>query len=172
VSADSVPFSRTASRRPFPKPARCSPTRRRRSNVDVGDDQDFNRSAWSGSRTRTSIPVPRRRHHGPVHARDLDHGSYVRADYDGDGVAELRKVTVAGSSNNLVLDNEEVDDHPFAALTPIPMPHKFFGMSIADQTMDLQLIKSTLFRGMLDSMYLRTRRRWARLRDRSTSTIC
>ncbi len=79
---------------------------------------------------------------------------YIRVDYDGDGVAELRKVTVAGAGAAVILDNDEVDDHPFAALTPIPMPHKFFGMSIADQTIDLQLIKSTLWRGALDSLYL------------------
>jgi hypothetical protein len=83
---------------------------------------------------------------------------YLRVDYDGDGIAELRKVTLAGngagSSAATVLENEEIDDHPFAALTPIPMPHKFFGMSVADQTIDLQLIKSTLWRGALDALYL------------------
>ncbi|MBV9522746.1 MAG: hypothetical protein JO010_08135, partial [Alphaproteobacteria bacterium] len=79
---------------------------------------------------------------------------YIRVDYDGDGIAELRRVTVAGEGAAVILDNAPVDDHPFAALTPIPMPHKFFGMSIADQTMDLQLIKSTLWRGALDALYL------------------
>jgi hypothetical protein len=79
---------------------------------------------------------------------------YIRVDYDGDGIAELRKVTVAGEGAAVVLENEEIDDHPFAALTPIPMPHKFHGMSIAEQTVDLQLIKSTLWRGALDALYL------------------
>jgi hypothetical protein len=79
---------------------------------------------------------------------------YLRVDADGDGIAELRKVTVAGEGSLTILDDEEVDDHPFAALTPIPMPHKFFGLSIADQTADLQLVKSTLWRGALDSLYL------------------
>jgi hypothetical protein len=79
---------------------------------------------------------------------------YIRVDYDGDGIAELRKVTVAGEGAATILDNEAVDDHPFAALTPIPMPHKFHGMSIAEQTLDLQLIKSTLWRGALDALYL------------------
>lgn len=78
---------------------------------------------------------------------------YLKVDFDQDGFAELRKVTVGGDTGYVVLDNEEVDDHPFAALTPIIMPHKFFGMSIADQTLDLQVIKSTLIRGMLDHLY-------------------
>lgn len=77
--------------------------------------------------------------------------AYIRVDYDGDGLAELRKVTMVGKT---ILENEEVDDHPFATLTPIPMPHVFFGRSIADQTMDVQLIKSTLVRQMLDNLYL------------------
>jgi hypothetical protein len=79
---------------------------------------------------------------------------YLRVDYDGDGVAELRKVTVAGDGASVVLENVEADDHPFASVTPIPMPHKFHGMSIADQTVDLQLIKSILWRGALDALYL------------------
>ncbi len=76
---------------------------------------------------------------------------YIRVDYDGDGIAELRKVTLAG---NEVLDNEEVDRIPFEAITPIILTHKFFGLSVADIVMDLQLIKSTLWRQMLDNLYL------------------
>ena len=77
---------------------------------------------------------------------------YIRVDYDGDGRAELRKITVAGSGNDL-LDNEAIDECPIVSLTPIPIPHKFFGLSVADQVMDLQKIKSTIQRQMLDNMY-------------------
>ncbi len=82
--------------------------------------------------------------------------NYLKVDFDGDGVAEWRKVVLGGSDGygGEILENDEIDDHPFASITPIPMPHNFHGMSIADQTMDLQLIKSTLWRGSLDSMYL------------------
>ena len=76
---------------------------------------------------------------------------YLRVDYDGDGVAELRMITMAG---NEILENEPVDDHPFADLTPIPMPHKWAGRSVADLVMDLQLIRSTILRQMLDNLYL------------------
>ena len=34
------------------------------------------------------------------------------------------------------------------------MPHKFFGQSLADRSMDIQLIKSTITRQILDNMYL------------------
>lgn len=77
---------------------------------------------------------------------------YIRTDNDGDGMAELLKVTYAGMSE--ILDKEEVDHIPFASICPIPMPHKFFGQSLADRAMDIQLIKSTITRQILDNLYL------------------
>ena len=76
---------------------------------------------------------------------------YIRTDFDGDGIAELRKVTYAGDQ---IIDNEEADHIPFASICPIPMPHKFFGQSLADRAMDIQLIKSTITRQILDNLYL------------------
>lgn len=77
---------------------------------------------------------------------------YIRTDLDDDGMAELVKVTYAGMT--IILDKEEVDHIPFASLCPIPMPHKFFGQSLADRAMDIQLIKSTITRQILDNLYL------------------
>ena len=76
---------------------------------------------------------------------------YIRCDYDGDGISELRKVTRAG---NQILDNEIVDVAPFVSITPVPMPHKFFGLSVADLALEAQKIKTNILRGMLDNMYL------------------
>jgi hypothetical protein len=76
---------------------------------------------------------------------------YVRCDYDGDGISELRKVVRAG---NQILENEIVDLAPFVAITPVPMPHKFFGLSVADLALEAQKIKTNILRGMLDNMYL------------------
>jgi hypothetical protein len=78
---------------------------------------------------------------------------YLPIDVDGDGIAELRKITVAGDPAVELLDNEEIDSLPFRAWTPIPQPHKFFGLSLADLTMDLQITKSTVTRQILDNMY-------------------
>jgi hypothetical protein len=77
--------------------------------------------------------------------------AYLRTDYDGDGVAELRQIFYAGSD---ILSNEETDYLPFHSLCPIPIPHKFYGESLADRAMDIQLIKSTVVRQMLDNLYL------------------
>lgn len=76
---------------------------------------------------------------------------YIKADYDGDGIAELRRVCY---SNNEILHNEECDYIPFHSICPLPIPHKFFGHSLADRALDLQLIKSTITRQMLDNLYL------------------
>lgn len=76
---------------------------------------------------------------------------YVRVDYDGDGKAELRRILLAGKE---ILENEEADFIPFEAITPIIMPHKHTGLSEADLVMDLQLIKSTLMRQILNNLYL------------------
>ncbi len=80
---------------------------------------------------------------------------YIPVDYDGDGKAELRKVTVAGPGDtSVLLDNEPAEEAPFYFLCPIRTPHKLIGRSLADLVMDIQLIKSTLQRQLLDNMYL------------------
>lgn len=81
---------------------------------------------------------------------------YLKVDFDGDGIAEIRKVVLGGGSQTgkSLLSNEEVDSYPFFVITPNILTHKFFGLSIADAVMDLQLIKSTVLRQMLDNLYL------------------
>ncbi len=83
---------------------------------------------------------------------------YMHIDYDGDGVAELRKITKSGQ---YILDNEEIEMIPFSTICPLPIPHKFYGMSIADTVKDIQLIKSTIMRNLLDNMYLTNNARYA-----------
>jgi len=76
---------------------------------------------------------------------------YIKTDYDDDGIAEMRRVCYSGHE---ILHNEECDYVPFHSICPIPIPHKFYGHSLADRAMDLQLIKSTITRQMLDNLYL------------------
>lgn len=84
---------------------------------------------------------------------------YVRMDYEGKGKSELYRVTTGGANGDVLRINgkddiQPIDVIPFAAMTPIPMPHRFFGRSIADLVMDIQRIKTALMRGMLDNVYL------------------
>jgi hypothetical protein len=76
---------------------------------------------------------------------------FVLVDYDGDGIAELRRVM---RSDKTVLYNEEIEFSLFARLCPVPMPHKVYGQGLADQVMDEQRISTALWRQTLDNLYL------------------
>ena len=88
------------------------------------------------------------------------HESFIRTDWDDDGIAELRKVCSVG---DYVFSNEAIDKVPLVSITPLKIPHKFFGMSIAEVVMDLQLMKSTLMRNLMDNMYNQNFGRYAGL---------
>lgn len=82
---------------------------------------------------------------------------YVRMAYE-DDYACLYRVTTAGEGEVLRRegkdDVERIDYIPFAAMTPVPVTHRFFGRSIADLVMDIQKIKTALLRGLLDNIYM------------------
>jgi len=89
----------------------------------------------------------------PTQRQVLVTESYIHSDYDDDGIAELRRVLSIGESCE-ILENEPWDVTPFAVLSPILMPHRMVGRSIAEMIEDIQLIKSTIMRQMLDNLYL------------------
>ena len=91
----------------------------------------------------------------PTMRRALYIESYIRADVDGDNVAELRRICTIGNGYKIFLNNP-AEHIPFATFMPDPEPHTFFGMSIADVTMDIQRIKSMVLRSSLDSLALST----------------
>lgn len=76
---------------------------------------------------------------------------FIRVDYDGDGIAEWRRVFMAG---NDILENEEVDDHEYSIWSPILLPHRIIGMALADPVVSIQDTKTALTRQYLDSLYL------------------
>ena len=76
---------------------------------------------------------------------------YLKVDFDGDGIAEMRRICTVGTGNK-VIRNEIVDSRQFADFCPDPEPHTFFGMCPADVVMDIQRIKSNVQRGILDSL--------------------
>ena len=79
------------------------------------------------------------------------HESYYLVDWDDDGIAERRLIWWSG---DIILKNEELDSVPIVTGTPIIMPHKLYGLSMADLVSDLQRLKSTLLRQILNNMYL------------------
>jgi hypothetical protein len=85
---------------------------------------------------------------------------YIRMDYEGNGRPCLYQVITGGDQGDILTKDGKdcitpFDAMPFAATTPVPQTHRFFGRSIADLVMPAQREKTALKRGALDNMYLR-----------------
>lgn len=83
--------------------------------------------------------------------------AYLRADVDGDGIAEWRRLLKVGDK---ILDNVECDGPPFVMVTPVPMPHRLIGLSVADLAMPVQYQKTALIRAMQDNLFLQVNGRY------------
>lgn len=83
---------------------------------------------------------------------------YVNLDVDGDGFAELRRIMYVG---NHIVYNEPYDCKPFAVINSHRIAHKFHGMSIYDKISDIQEIRSTLMRNIMDNIYRNNNGRYA-----------
>ena len=84
---------------------------------------------------------------------------YVRMDYEGEGRACLYQVITGGDQGEILRKDGKdcitpFDAIPFAATTPVPVTHRFFGRSMADLVMPVQREKTALKRGALDNLYL------------------
>ena len=89
----------------------------------------------------------------PGQRRVLYVESYIRVDFDGDGIAELRKVCCMGSGYTVVR-NLPASYIPFVDFPCDPEPHTspLEAMSVFDLTHDIQEIKSEILRNTLDSL--------------------
>lgn len=89
---------------------------------------------------------------------------YIEVDYEENGSPKIYRVTTANETEEILNREgkpaiEAVDMMPFAAMTPIPVTHRFYGKSIADCVMDIQRIKTSLLRAVLDNTYLANNQR-------------
>lgn len=79
---------------------------------------------------------------------------WVRVDKDGDGLAELRRVVMAGGTKETnLLEDDYTDEAPFADIVIERKPHTWEGVSIADDAMEIQRVKTALLRATLDNIY-------------------
>ena len=76
---------------------------------------------------------------------------WIRVDRDGDGIAELKRFIIAG---NHILWEEDTDMIPLASITPIDIPHEFYGLSMADFTRSSTLASTAILRGFVENTYL------------------
>ena len=80
---------------------------------------------------------------------------YVKADVDGDGVAETVRAFYAGAGGTGELLDWEVweDDVPFSDIPCEPIPHRWDARSVFDDTNDIQRVKTVITRQFLDNTY-------------------
>ncbi len=140
----------------------CHTTKKTRSDlIEMGFDYDTvyslpafseeyseaesRRSAGSGRSYQTSVGS----NDESTELIELDE-TYLRIDYDGDGIAEFREIL---SCADVVLENEEADSHPFIAMSSVPLPHLHVGLSWMELVEDIQKIYTTITRQLLNNMY-------------------
>lgn len=85
--------------------------------------------------------------------------SFIKIDADEDGISETMRVCSIGDDHHIL--KAEITDPmpPFAMLSPIPMPHRAIGQSIAEKLFDVQRSKSAILRQTLDNFYLTNNQR-------------
>jgi len=79
--------------------------------------------------------------------------SYYKVDFDGDGIAELRRVLTAGGSNGTdqLLRNEPWDQQPFCAGVGYLGTYDWQGVSLFDRLRDIQDTKTDMVRAVRDT---------------------
>lgn len=83
--------------------------------------------------------------------------SYIRIDAEGTGTQQLWKVVHCGDT---LLDKQRVNDHPFVAYVPQPIPHTFFGNNFAARTINHANTKTVLTRAIIEQAVEATNPRW------------
>lgn len=87
--------------------------------------------------------------------------AFIRLDYDGDGVAELRKVVTCANRIPPGPEwNEPIEAVPMTTFVMKRVPHRHVGESFDDELSDLQEIKTTLQRQLLDNVYATNNNQW------------
>lgn len=82
---------------------------------------------------------------------------YLHVDMEGTGLTKLHKVVYAGRE---ILEQEEVDRHPFLHFTPLPIPHSFYGSNFAKKVIPIQNARTVLVRSILDHAVITNNPRW------------
>lgn len=87
--------------------------------------------------------------------------SYTLTDYDGDGIAERRRISFV--ENGILLENKEVDLVCFAAGSALINPHRFLGVSLYDKLKQVQDLNTGLKRALHDNANVSNKSRTAYL---------
>lgn len=128
--------------------------------VEMGYDKDDVFAIPAAGRNETPEEQARRDSVSPTDSADKStelvdyYECFIRIDVDDDGEAELVRVCFGGGKAGKLLHWETwEDENPFDDIPCEPMPHRWSARSIADETMDVQQIKTVLARQGLNNLY-------------------
>jgi hypothetical protein len=99
---------------------------------------------WMGAHAKDIFPTEANRSINVIEC-------WIRVDRDGDGIAELKRFIIAGST---ILLEEDADCIPLAVLVPFEVPHEFFGLSVADMIRPATMASTAILRGFVENVYL------------------
>jgi len=130
--------------------------------ISLGFDEDLVKSLPGDDEKEDQSALPQIRYQdqgGEQEENEVNHWAsakievfdlYIKIDFDGDGIAERRRIIMAG---NRILENEPFEVVPYAMMSAVLMPHNAIGRSRAELTQQTQRVKTVLFRQMLDNGY-------------------
>lgn len=128
--------------------------------VEMGYDKDDVMDIPAAGRNETPEETARRESVSPTDSADKTtelvdyYECFIRIDVDDDGEAELVRVCFGGGKDGKLLHWEVwEDENPFDDIPCEPIPHRWSARSIADETMDVQDIKTVLARQGLNNLY-------------------
>jgi hypothetical protein len=125
----------------------------------MGVDEDFLEEAY-GPSDGDSAEETNRRNSSDEHDGDEEshralreytyHECSMLLDFDDDGIAERRRVVMI---NKEIWSNDEDDEQSIISGATILMPHKHVGISMAQLLLDIQEIKTVIWRQTADNMW-------------------
>ncbi len=132
---------------------------------DISDSGGIERGVVDQARDLTNVTVLTEQDQttDPAMRKVKVRMAWLRHDYDGDGIAELRYVVVVGDT---FLANQEVASIPVASIVPTPMPHRHLGLDLYDAVRDLQELRSYMIRAAVDNQALANNGRLAMDKNR------
>jgi hypothetical protein len=83
----------------------------------------------------------------PELQRCLLYETYIRIALEKDKIARLYRIVHAGKQ---IFEIEQVDNKPFRAFVPLPIPHMFYGNNYANRVVPHQTARTALTRSVLD----------------------
>jgi hypothetical protein len=118
---------------------------------DVGQADDPYESQEDTARDQYYENASERNELDPSMRRVKTRYVWIAHDYDEDGIAELNYVIVVGRK---IVHREECNEIPVGVLCPDPLPHRHVGLCPADNTLDIQAIKTVTIRNGLDNLQI------------------